>query len=169
QPYPVIRSPIRLIVEPAVVRHDALEAVGVAENPVSHVSAVAGTERAFAVFINERIMMLCVVEALHQVFKRSAAPVAVDRVNELLSVAGRAVEVDHDDHVTVRSEHLGIPAIAPVVSPRSLRPAMDEELHGIFLVGIKVRRLDQEAFDIISVSAGEPEGFERSEEHTSEL
>src|SRR5437870_6572357 len=105
-------------------------------------------------------MMLCVVEALHQVFKRSAAPVAVDRVNELLSVAGRAVEVDHDDHVTVRSEQLGIPAIAPVVSPRPLRPAMDEELHGIFLAGIKVRRLDQEALNFVVVSAGEPEGLE---------
>src|SRR5207248_8921305 len=98
--------------------------------PVSHVSAVAGTERAFAGFINKPIMLFHVVEALHQVFKRSAAPVTIDRVNELLPVAGRAVEVDHDDHVTVRGEQFGIPAITPVVSPGPLRPAMDEELHG---------------------------------------
>src|SRR5947209_17010699 len=103
-------------------------------------------------------MMLCVVEALHQVFKRSAAPVAVDRVYELLSVAGRAVEVDHDDHATVRSEQLGIPAIAPVVSPRSLRPAMDEEFHRIFFGRVEVRRLDQEALNFVVVSAGEPKG-----------
>src|SRR5205809_6327461 len=47
------RTPGRSRVEHAVVRHDTLEAVGVAENPVSHVSAVAGTERAFAGFINK--------------------------------------------------------------------------------------------------------------------
>src|SRR2546422_3765328 len=90
------RTPGRSRVEHAVVRHDTLEAVGVAENPVSHVSAVAGTERAFAGFINKPIMLFHVVEALHQVLKRSAAPVAIDRVNELLAIAGRAVEVDHD-------------------------------------------------------------------------
>ena len=58
-------------------------------------------------------------------------------------------------------EEFGIPAIAPIVSPGALRPAVDEELHGIFLAGIEVRRLDQEAFDFVVVSAGEPEGFER--------
>ncbi len=37
---------------------------------------------------------------------------------------------------------------------------MDEELHGIFLGGIEVRRLDQEALDFVAVGAGEPERFE---------
>ena len=58
-------------------------------------------------------------------------------------------------------EEFGIPAVAPVVSPGALRPAVDEELHGIFLAGVEVRRFDQEAFDFVVVSAGEPEGFER--------
>ena len=74
-------------VEHAVVCDDALEAVGVAEHPVGHVSAVARAERALAVFIDEPVMLLSVVEALHQVFERSAAPVAVDGVDEFLSVA----------------------------------------------------------------------------------
>src|SRR5581483_6376558 len=47
------RAPGRLSVEHAVVAHDALESVGVAEDPVGHVSAVAGAQRALAVFINE--------------------------------------------------------------------------------------------------------------------
>ncbi len=127
------RAPRRLAVEHAVMRHDALEAVGMAEDPVGHVSAVAGAQRALPGLIYERVMLLGVVEALHQVFKRSPAPVAVDCVNEFLPVAGRAVEVDHDDHVSVGREQLGVPAIAPIVSPRSLRPAVDEELHRIFL------------------------------------
>src|ERR1700685_4548031 len=65
-------------VEHAVVRYQALKAVGVAEDPVDGVSAIAGAQRALAVFIDEWIRLLRVVEALHQVFKGSAAPVAVD-------------------------------------------------------------------------------------------
>ena len=106
-------------------------------------------------------MFFRVVEALHQVFKRSAAPVAVDGVDELLSVSGRAVEVDHDYHVAVarrRSwcrEEFGIPAVAPVVSPGPLRPAVDEELHRILLAGIEVRRTNEEALNRVTVRAGE--------------
>ena len=37
---------------------------------------------------------------------------------------------------------------------------MDEKLYGIFLGGVEVRRLDDEAFDFVAVRAGEPEGTE---------
>ena len=121
-------------VEHAVVRDQALEAVGVAFDPVDGVSAVAGAQRALAVFVDEGIGLLGVVEAQHQVLIRRPAPVAVDGVNELLPVAGRAVEVDHHDDVAVGGEQLGIPAIRPVVAPRALRAAVDEELHRILLV-----------------------------------
>src|ERR1022692_804478 len=141
------------------MRHDALEAVSVAENPVGHVSAVAGAQRAFPVFINERVSLLCVVEALHQVFKRSAAPVAVDGVDELLSVAGGAVEVDHEDHVSTGGEEFGIPAVAPLVSPLALRAAVDEELDRIFLAGVEPGWLDEEAFHAVAVGARERDGF----------
>src|SRR6478752_6109872 len=76
------------------------------------------------------------------------------------------MEVDHDDDVPAGREQLGIPAIAPVVSPGPLRPAVDEELHGIFLRGVEVRRFDQEAFDLVAVSASEPEGFNWRHEDT---
>src|ERR1043166_405757 len=55
----------RLRVEYAVVRYDALETVGMAEDPVGHVSAVACSQRALALFINEGIMLLRIVKALH--------------------------------------------------------------------------------------------------------
>src|SRR5208337_1335852 len=55
------RSPVRLVVERAVVRDDALEAVGVAEHPVGHVSAKARAQSALAVFINKSVMLLSVV------------------------------------------------------------------------------------------------------------
>src|SRR5206468_4667657 len=126
-------TPGRFSVEYAIVRHDALEAISVAEDPVDHVPAVAGAQRALTVFIDKRIVLLGIVEALHQVLKRSAAPVAVDRVNKLLPVAGRSVKINHDHNVTVRSEELGIPAVCPLIAYWDLRPAVHNELHRIFL------------------------------------
>src|SRR5215472_13309943 len=79
---------IGLGVECAIMRDEALEAPGVAKNPVHHVSAKTPAQCAFPIFVNKRIVLLSVVEALHQVFVGSPAPVAVDRVDELLSVAG---------------------------------------------------------------------------------
>src|SRR5215813_13345976 len=82
------RAPGRLVVKHTIVRDETLEAVGVAEDPVDHVSAVACTERALAILVDEWIMLLGIVEALHQILKRSATPVAVNCVDELLPVAG---------------------------------------------------------------------------------
>ena len=155
------RSPGRFGIEHAVVRHDALETVGMPKHPVRHVSAVASAQSALAVFVDERISLLRVVQPLHQIFKWSAAPIPVDRVNELLPVSSRAVEVDHDNHVSVGGEKFRIPAIRPVVSPSPLRAAVDEELHRIFLGSIKVRWLDEETFDLVALRAREPERFKR--------
>ena len=38
---------------------------------------------------------------------------------------------------------------------------MDEELHGIFLGGVEVRRLDEEALDFVTLGAFEPKRFKR--------
>ncbi len=69
--------------------------------------------------------------------------------------------VEFDDPEVGAAKSSGFQRIAPVVSPGALRPAVDQKLHGIFLAGVEVGRLDQEAFDFVVVSAGEPEGFER--------
>src|SRR5207253_9649108 len=74
------RAPGGFGVEHAIVRDDALEAIGVAENPVNHVAAVTGTQRALAVLVDEGIGFLSIIEAEHQIFERSAAPIAVDGV-----------------------------------------------------------------------------------------
>jgi hypothetical protein len=71
------------------------------------------------------------------------------------------VEVDHDDDVAIRSEEFGVPAVAPIVSPRPFGATMDKELHGILFAGIEVGRLHEEAFDLVAVSTGEPERFKR--------
>src|SRR5262245_31983490 len=70
------------------------------------------------------------------------------------------MEVDHDDDVAIGGEEFRIPAIRPVVSPGTLRAPMDEELHGIFLVGIEVGRFDEETLNLVAEGAREPEGFD---------
>ena len=66
---------------------DALEPVGMAEDPIRHVSAVAGAQCALAALVNERVLLFRIVQPLHEIFKRAATPITVDVVNELLSVA----------------------------------------------------------------------------------
>ena len=87
-----------------MVRHDALKPLSVTERPISHVSAITGTDRAFSVLIDKWVDLFGVVQALHQVFKWSATPVAIDGVDKLLPVPSRAVEVDRDDHVSISSQ-----------------------------------------------------------------
>ncbi len=90
----------------AVVGDDALEAVGVGEDPVGHEAAVAGAEGALAVLVDEAVVLLGVVEALHQVDVRAAAPVAGDLFEELLAVACGAARVDHHHYISVGGEEL---------------------------------------------------------------
>src|SRR5436309_7438296 len=103
-------------------------------------------------------MLLGVVKAHHQVLIRSAAPVAIDGVNEVLPVSGRTVEVDHDDRISVSREQLRIPAIRPVISPGTLRPAVDEEFQRILFAGVEVWRSDESAFNPVSVRASKRKG-----------
>src|SRR5580698_9433619 len=133
EPQLLCRSVGGFWVEHAVVGDDALEAVGVAENPVGHVAAVAGSEGALAIFVDEGVGFFGVVEAEHEVGVGFAAPVSVDSVHEGLAVAGAAARVDHDDDVAVGGEELGVPAVAPGIAPRALRATVDQEFYGVFL------------------------------------
>src|ERR1700733_12984985 len=99
------------------------------QNPVHHVAAVAGPESALPILVNEWISTLGVIQAFHQVFKWCPTPIAIDGVNELLSIAGGAVETDHNHHVAAGSEQLRIPAIAPFVAFRNLGPSMNDKFH----------------------------------------
>src|SRR5258708_4846205 len=141
------------------MRYQAFEAVGVAHHPVDHVTAVAGAKSALAIFVNERVGALRVIQAIHQVDKGFAAPVAVDAVNKFLPISGRPARVDHDDNVATGSKQLGIPAIRPFVAPLSLRPAVDQELYRILFLRVEIRRLNEETLNFSSLGVGKPEGF----------
>src|SRR5213594_1064496 len=66
------------------------------------------------------------VDALHQVLIRIVPPVLRNGVRELLTIAGRAMEVDRGHHVSTRREHRVVPARPPVVGPGTLRPAVNQ-------------------------------------------
>src|SRR5205085_6080616 len=150
------------LVEDAVVRHDALETIGVAEHPVRHVTAIARAQRRLAVLVDEGIGLLDVIETLHQIFVRLATPIAADRIGELLAITGRAVEVDHHyDVIAGRGEQFRVPAIGPGISPRTLRPAVDQELQRIFFCRIEPGWANDEACDVRVVRAGERERLHR--------
>src|SRR5579859_2879716 len=132
-----------------------------AHDPVHHVSAVRGAQRALAVLVNERIRAFGIVESQHQVLIRLAAPIAADFVNELLPVAGRAARVDQDHYVAVGGEKLKIPTVGPEIAPHSLRSAVNDELDWIFFTGVKIRRLENEALNLGLPCASEQERLER--------
>src|SRR6266849_5263225 len=136
------------------MRYQALEAGGMAQDPVDHVATVAGAERALAVFIDERVGALRVVQAVHQVDEGLAAPVAVDAVNKFLPISGRPARVDHDDHVAISGKEFGVPAIRPLVAPLSLRSAVDQELYRIFFLRVEVWRFDDEPLDFGPFGSG---------------
>src|SRR5260370_7922251 len=97
-----------------------------------------------------------VIGALHQIVVNLAAPIVSDVINELLAISRRTSRIDHHRYVTWRSEELFVPAIAPIIGPGSLWAAVDEQKQWIFFGCIKVRRLDEEAFDTRAFGTLEP-------------
>src|SRR5260370_42036272 len=104
-----------------------------------------------------------VIGALHQIVVNLAAPIVSDVINELLAISRRTSRIDHHRYVTWRSEELFIPAIAPIIGPGSLWAAVDEQKQWIFFGCIKVRRLDEEAFDTRAFGTLEPEWLGRGD------
>ena len=72
------------------------------------------------------------------------------------------MEIDHHHHViSGRREQLRVPAIRPLVSPRTLRPAVEQKFQRILFVRIESRRLDHETLHILVVRAFERERLQR--------
>src|SRR6266511_322248 len=149
-------------IEHAVVIHQHLEAVGVARDPVPHVSAVGGAGGAHARRVDVR-QAGDDVQPFHEVFERVVAPMLRDRVGELLAVARRAVEVHlgNDESRSAACKHLIVPARTPAVGPRPLRAAVNEIDQRILPGGIEARRLLRPAEHRVAERADETELLER--------
>src|SRR5690606_31167307 len=90
-----------------------------------------------------------------QILERRTAPVARDRIGELLAVAGRSVEVDRDRGETLACVGFGVPAVMEVAVERTLRPAMDQECDRVLLPRLVTDRLDH--VTLHGVATGAPE------------
>src|SRR3546814_12546041 len=103
----------------------AFEPVGpVARDPVHHIAAIAGAQRAAIAGIDLRILGGGGGQPQFQILQRLAAPIFVDAVGEGLAVARRTVEIDDHRSIAMGRERLGIPAIGPAIAEAALRPAM---------------------------------------------
>ena len=112
-------------------------AVGVPGDPVDHVAAEAGPRGHGAPLLHVG-QGLRMVGALEDVLVAPPAPVGVDVVDELLAETGGAAGIGHEDDVARIREDLGVPAEAPAVLPRPLRPAVDEDEQWVLLRGVEV-------------------------------
>ncbi len=82
-----------------------------------------------------------------------------DAVQEDLAEARRAVVADAGHHVTLRREHLRVPAVMPVVAGPGVRAAVDVVQQRVLLLRVEARRVDQPhlhvvAFDVVAGSPG---------------
>ena len=133
-----------------------LEAIAVSRDPVHHVAAVRSAGRAHACAVEPRRLHERGVEPEHQIRIHGAAPILRDRVDELLPVPGRAARIDDHDAVSLRREHLVAPASVPLVEPRHLRPAVNQQHDGKLLSGRPLRRTKDHPLHAVAAGALEP-------------
>ena len=147
---------------------DALEAVGpLSLDPVHHIAAIAGAERASVLGIDIGILRRSGREAQLQIFQRLATPILVDRVSEGLAIAGRAMEIDDHRGIAMGGERLGIPAIGPAVIEAALRPAMHQE--GDRQLALGSHGLHDLSPDRVAIGALEAEALDRDIVHPGQL
>ena len=145
------------------MRHDALEPVRMRQHPVRHVPAIARPQRTLPRLVHKRVLRLRIVQTLHQVDIRPAAPIAAHFIDKLLPIPRRTTPIDAHHHIPIRRHQLPVPPKAPRIPPSRLRPTMHQELHRIFLRRIKIRRLHHEALNLRAFRADEPEGLQRGQ------
>src|ERR1043166_79818 len=122
-------------------------------DPIDHVAAIACAGRSHAVSVEEGIAPQDFSDAVHNVNVGFAAPVFANLVDELLSVASRTARVWHKNNVAAVGPNLRIPAITPTVVERALWTTVNDDGQRIFLLRIKVCRLDDEAMNLLAKRA----------------
>ncbi len=139
-------------VEHAIVRDQTPEPIRLPLNEVDHIPAIGGPHGA-APLETDPLKAAQIEEPLHQVIIGRGAPVIPDIAFEGAFLAGRAAGVDHTHGEALKGENLGVPAQGPLRQPGDLRPPVDQERKGIFLIILKLLRLEGEALNGLSVVA----------------
>ena len=82
--------------------------------------------------------------------------VAADFFKPFHAEAGETAAVRGDDDIVVRRHDLEVPAVTPELTDGRLRSSFAEEEGGIFLGGVKVRRIDNPAEFLLAVGGFDP-------------
>ena len=127
------------------------------QHPVGHKAAIARPQRALPRLVEEGIRRLGIVQPLHQVLIGPPAPVAAHLVDKLLPIPRRPAPIDPHHHIPIRRQQLPVPAIAPRIPQRRLRPSMHHKLHRILLRRIKPRRPQDKPLNLRSLRPHKPE------------
>src|SRR5262249_50102437 len=80
-----------------------------------------------------------------------------DLIDELLSVPERAAWIDDHERCACGREHLVVPSAVPLIEPRALWTAVDQQDRRILLARLPVGWLDDEALHLCAGRASEPE------------
>src|SRR5438067_7795832 len=151
-PADVGRAEGRDVVADAALRRRGAEAVGVANDPVRHETAVAAAGDVYAPGVDPA-HLLDVVDGGHQVLVVLTAPVADARLREPLAVGMTAARIGVEHGVTAPREHLEL--VEKAVAVRAVRTAVDLEHQRPLLRRLEPARLEQPALDLPAVRAGE--------------
>ena len=92
---------------------------------------------------------------------RPAQRIVLDRLRELLAVAGRAAVVGHQHHVAGLRQQVIVPAQRDRVAPHVRGAAVHEDEERVLLVRIEVLRQRDHVVDAHAVLVREPEVLER--------
>ena len=142
--------------------------------PVHHIAAIAGPQRAGIVRRDGGIELGGGGEAQFQIGERLAAPILVDRVREGLAISRAAVEIDSNGGQPVAGKDFRVPAEAPAIPETALRPAMDEisrrrapgrpvRLDHLPPDGVAIRTLEAEPLHRDGIDLPEQIGVHRSQ------
>lgn len=122
-----------------------------------HVTTIGGTKSSNTGLIDVRMGLKDVVESLHQVNIRRAAPVLVDSISQLLAITSRSSGVQEDNNKAGASKDVGVPAGAPVVVKGALGSSMDNEGEGVLLRGVESNGLEEESVNVSALISREPD------------
>lgn len=113
-----------------------------------HVTTIRATKGSNTGLVNVLVGLKDVVESLHQINIRRAAPVLVDGIGQLLAISSRSSGVQKDSDKASAGKDVGVPAGVPVIIEGALGSSVDKESKRVLLRGIKSDGLKEESVNV---------------------
>jgi len=133
------------------MRHERLEPLVVHTGEIEdRVAAVACSHGTQTILVDEGLLRHC-IDTVKVILNVLAAVVARDLLTPVAAEARVTATVDSHHDIAVCGHHLVVPAVAPALPERSLRPALAVQQRRVFLRGVKVRRIDDPHLKILAI------------------